>query len=114
LITIIVEHYKTKAGCDSTLTKIFTIKTATNEIGELKYNIMAIPNPAKDLIRFESKNELEILGFEMYTSLGQVILNSNNKSKLPVTIKIDHLASGLYWINFKTKAGFISSSFIKQ
>lgn len=112
--TIIVEKYTTNFGCDSTVTKIFMIKTATKEFEGLEQRITAIPNPANGVIRFESILELEVLGYKIYTSSGQLVLSSNKKTKLPLTLKIDNLPTGSYWINFETNAGILTCSFIKQ
>ena len=89
-------------------------KTATKEFEGLEQRITAIPNPANGVIRFESILELEVLGYKIYTSSGQLVLSSNKKTKLPLTLKIDNLPTGSYWINFETNAGILTCSFIKQ
>ncbi len=112
--TSIVKIFENQYGCDSVVTYNFKIKTSINESKILSQKLMAIPNPASEQISFETENELVIAGYEIYSSLGLVIINSNKTEKLPLAIKIDQLPAGMYWVNFKTKGGSLNGSFIKK
>jgi uncharacterized protein (TIGR02145 family) len=72
--------------------------------------IMVYPNPAKNVITIESKQNLEI---EIYSIEGQKIKSFkliNNKTDIDVL----YLASGVYILNALTDKGIVTHKFIKE
>jgi hypothetical protein len=72
--------------------------------------IMVYPNPAKNVITIESKQNIEI---EIYSIEGQKIKSVkliNNKTDIDVL----DLASGVYILNALTDIGIVTHKFIKE
>jgi hypothetical protein len=72
--------------------------------------IMVYPNPTKNVITIESKQNLEI---EIYSIEGQKIKSFkliNNKTDIDVL----DLVSGVYIINALTDKGIVTHKFIKE
>jgi hypothetical protein len=88
------------------------LKEETSSIMENKHHLPTIiyPNPAKNVITIESKQNIEI---EIYSIEGKKIKSFkliNNKTDIDVL----DLASGVYILNALTDKGIVTHKFIKE
>ncbi|MCZ8091205.1 T9SS type A sorting domain-containing protein, partial [Flavobacterium sp.] len=71
------------------------------------------PNPAKDVLNFEVKNEIGVKSVSVYNTLGQIVMAITNVDNLK-SIDVSSLTSGSYFVKVYTDKGSSSSKFIKQ
>jgi len=84
----------------------------TTSVNELKYNTLNVnvyPNPARDYVTVSAKNMKQI---KVYDIIGQEVKNINVK-KDEVTVNVEDLTNGVYFISVETRNGLISKKFIK-
>jgi hypothetical protein len=79
--------------------KVFKIETSaleTTKITKSKVDLGLYPNPTSQAItvRFDGAETLD--GYQIYNSLGQVVLASNAKIKPNTTISLSELSAGIY------------------
>ncbi len=69
------------------------------------------PNPAKNILNIETKNDLTISSLSIYNTLGQLVqvITSPNK-----TIDISELKTGNYFIKIVSDKGTSNSKFLKE
>ena len=71
------------------------------------------PNPAKDVLNFEVKNEIGVKSVSVYNTLGQIVMAITNVDNLK-SIDVSSLTAGSYFVKVYTDKGSSSSKFIKQ
>ena len=71
------------------------------------------PNPAKDVLNFEVKNEIGVKSISVYNTLGQIVMAITNVDNLK-SIDVSSLTAGSYFVKVYTDKGSSSSKFIKQ
>lgn len=69
------------------------------------------PNPVKDVLNFQSKDNTAINSIEIYNTLGQVVLAVPN---LISTVDVSNLQSGNYFVKVNTDLGVSNTKFIKE
>jgi hypothetical protein len=69
------------------------------------------PNPAKDVLNIQAKQDLTINSIEIYNQLGQIVMASTNTLN---TIDVSNLASGTYFVKINTQKGSANSKFVKE
>lgn len=111
--TILTILLKNQFGCDSTIIANIKVLTSTKDIVNSS-KIKVVPNPAKNLVTISTNEILEFESFEIYNSLGQQILNKQQKSRLPIQLDISSWPPNMYVIKFKKNESIEVASFIKQ
>ncbi len=71
------------------------------------------PNPAKEILNFEIKNEIGVKSVSVYNTLGQIIIAITNVDDLK-NIDVSGLTNGSYFVKVYTDKGNAVSKFIKQ
>ena len=69
------------------------------------------PNPAKDILNIQSKQDVAINSVEIYNQLGQIVMASTNTLN---TIDVSNLASGTYFVKINTEKGSANVKFVKE
>ncbi|WP_298397048.1 T9SS type A sorting domain-containing protein [Flavobacterium sp.] len=94
-----------------TNTATSTFQALNNDAFVFENEFVLYPNPAKNLLHIEVKNEIEISSISIYNMLGQVVLTTTNPSN---TIEVSNLKTGNYFIKVTTDKGTATSKFIKE
>jgi len=71
------------------------------------------PNPAKDILNLEIKNEIGVKSVSVYNTLGQIVIAITNVDNLK-DIDVSSLTAGSYFVKVYTDKGNAVSKFIKQ
>ncbi|WP_339888914.1 T9SS type A sorting domain-containing protein [uncultured Flavobacterium sp.] len=69
------------------------------------------PNPVKDVLNIQSKDNTTINSIEIYNTLGQVVLAVPNAIS---TVDVSNLQSGNYFVKVNTDLGVSNTKFIKE
>ncbi len=69
------------------------------------------PNPAKEVLNIESKQDVNINSVEIYNQLGQIVMATTNAIN---TIDLADLASGAYFVKVNTEKGSANTKFVKE
>jgi len=69
------------------------------------------PNPAKDVLNIQTKQDLPINSIEIYNQLGQIVLAVTNTI---TSIDVTDLASGTYFVKINTEKGSTNAKFMKE
>ncbi len=69
------------------------------------------PNPVKDVLNFQSKDNTSINSIEIYNTLGQIVLAVPNAIS---TVDVSNLQSGNYFVKVHTDLGVSNTKFIKK
>lgn len=94
-----------------TNTATTTIQTLATVDFDFNDYITLAPNPAKDILNIERKNDIEISSINIYNTLGQLVLVQTQPD---ATINITDLKTGNYFIKVITNLGTTVSKFIKE
>ncbi|MCE3075711.1 T9SS type A sorting domain-containing protein [Chryseobacterium gwangjuense] len=82
---------------------------ATTEVSKEKDDISIYPNPVKDLLNIQSKNE--VIKAEIYDVTGRILRTTSVSNN---TINVSDLTKGNYIIKLSTKDKIITQNFIKN
>jgi hypothetical protein len=82
---------------------------ATNEINKGNNDITIYPNPVKDLLNIQSKNE--IVKAEIYDATGRILRTTSLNNNI---INVSDLTKGNYVIKLSTKDKIMTQKFIKN
>ena len=69
------------------------------------------PNPVKEVLNFQSKDNTTINSIEIYNTLGQIVLAVPNTIS---TVDVSSLQSGNYFVKVNTDLGISNTKFIKE
>jgi hypothetical protein len=69
------------------------------------------PNPAKNILNIQAKQDVIINSVEIYNQLGQIILATTNAVN---TIDVANLVSGTYFVKVNTEKGSANAKFVKE
>ena len=94
-----------------TNTATSTFQALNNDAFVFENEFVLYPNPAKNLLHIEVKNEIEMSSISIYNMWGQVVLTTTNPSN---TIEVSNLKTGNYFIKVTTDKGTATSKFIKE
>jgi hypothetical protein len=64
------------------------------------HNIKLYPNPSKGIISIDIDESTEIKSFQIYSSLGQKVVEINETFKSKTSLDLTHLDSGIYFLYF--------------
>jgi hypothetical protein len=69
------------------------------------------PNPAKDVLHIQTKQDLHVKSVEIYNQLGQIVLAVTNAVN---TVDVANLALGTYFVKVNTEKGSANAKFVKE
>ena len=69
------------------------------------------PNPAKDVLNIQTKQDLQVNSIEIYNQLGQIVMAVTNAVN---SIDVANLASGTYFVKINTEKGSANAKFVKE
>ncbi len=92
---------------------VFEYQGALNVIDELDYTeLLLFPNPANNILKISKNTNTLITNYVIINTLGQKVLSGTLNSNLE--IQIDHLNSGIYFIEISNENQSITKQFIKK
>ena len=94
-------------------TNTFTTTIAALKVTDFDFrtHFTLYPNPVKDVLNFQSKDNTTINSIEIYNTLGQVVLAIPNAIS---TVDVSNLQSGNYFVKVNTDLGVSNTKFIKE
>ncbi|WP_432670380.1 DUF7619 domain-containing protein [Flavobacterium sp. SM2513] len=96
-----------------TNTAITTIATLSNQDFDFGSYFTVYPIPAKDVLHFNTKNEIVLKSISIYNTLGQMVMAVTNPEN-NTTIDVANLKTGTYFIKVMTNKGTANTKFIKE
>ena len=69
------------------------------------------PNPAKDVLNIQAKQDVQLNSIEIYNQLGQIVMAVTNAVNV---IDVADLASGTYFVKVNTEKGSANTKFVKE
>ena len=69
------------------------------------------PNPTKDVLNIQTKQDVAINSIEIYNRLGQVVMATTNAIN---SVDVASLASGTYFVKVNTEKGSANVKFVKE
>ena len=94
----------------TTNTYTITIQALSNQDFTFENEFVFYPNPVREVLNIQSKNNLEVQSVEIYNVLGQVVLAIIDTTK---TIDVSNLETGTYFIKINTDKGSTVTKFLK-
>ena len=88
-----------------------TVQLLNNQSFEFSSYFTLYPNPVKDVLNIQSKQDLIVNSMEIYNQLGQIVMAVANTSN---RVDISNLASGIYFVKVNTDKGTANTKFIKE
>ena len=85
-------------GCESA-SRPFSVTVIPDAVSENGKEAKVYPNPAKDMLRVEGKDILQV---ELFNIVGQKVLSIDANFN---AIKLDQLPDGLYFVRVQSKQG---------
>ncbi|TDP57996.1 T9SS type A sorting domain-containing protein [Flavobacterium dankookense] len=92
---------------------VTTVAALSNQDFDFGSYFTLYPNPAKEVLNFEVKNEIGVKSIQVYNTLGQILLAVTNASTTR-SIDVASLNAGAYFIKVGTDKGSTNSKFIKE
>lgn len=90
-----------------------TVAALSNQDFDFGTYFTLYPNPAKEILNFETKNEIGVKSVSVYNTLGQIVIAITNVDNLK-DIDVSSLTAGSYFVKVYTDKGNAVSKFIKQ
>lgn len=69
------------------------------------------PNPTKDILNIQTKQDVVINSVEIYNQLGQIVMATTNVVN---SVDVANLASGAYFVKVNTEKGSANAKFVKE
>ena len=69
------------------------------------------PNPTKDVLNIQTKQDVAINSIEIYNQLGQIVMATTNAIN---SVDVASLASGTYFVKVNTEKGSANVKFVKE
>jgi hypothetical protein len=94
-------------------TNTFTTTIAALKVTDFDFgtHFTLYPNPVKEVLNFQSKDNTTINSIEIYNTLGQIVLAVPNAIS---TVDVSSLQSGNYFVKLNTDLGVSNTKFIKK
>lgn len=117
-IAVQVNDCNVESSNKSSRNNLTEIKSNRQQVGdsslsldELDFNnsISIFPNPASETININVKSNINYIKSEVYNFIGQLILETNNKS-----VSIESLSKSSYFLKIFTEKGIVIKKFIKN
>lgn len=88
--------------------------TSTNNILLINNLIKVFPNPASDIIKIQTENNLQIESLYLYNIAGQLQNITSDIHSNQATLQRNNLPAGLYWLKVQTSEGFVMKKVVFQ
>lgn len=69
------------------------------------------PNPAKEVLNIQTKQDVTINSVEIYNQLGQIVMATTNVVN---SVDVANLATGTYFVKVNTEKGSANAKFVKE
>lgn len=96
-----------------TNTSTTTIQTLSRQDFEFSNYFSLYPNPVKEVLTIDIKEQIEIQSINIYNTLGQLVLVIPNAQNTK-TVDVSSLNAGNYFIKINSDKGISATQFIKQ
>ena len=90
------------------LTESVVLSISENELSKL---FQIYPNPTKDILFFDVKNDIQILSISLFNMLGSKIVEINNPTN---KLNLSNINTGVYFINIQTDKGKFTKRLVKE
>jgi len=70
-----------------------------------KINVRLFPNPVSEMLQIQSESALESVTLWSVTGVVQLQIQNLNDQK--ITVPVDNLSEGIYWIGISTRSGYV-------
>ena len=81
---------------------------------ETEMTLMVFPNPARDILTIQLPNTTGMAKVSIYNSTGQAVMSKIVNANGQITLSIDSLSSGMYWLVWQDGANRKHQTFVKQ
>jgi len=88
-----------------------TVATLSNQDFDFGTYFTLYPNPAKDVLNIQVKQDVAINSVEIYNQLGQIVMATTNAIN---SVDVANLASGTYFVKVNTEKGSANEKFVKE
>lgn len=95
----------------TTNTYTTTITALSSQDFEFGTYFTLYPNPVKDVLNIQIKQDLEVNSIEIYNQLGQIVMATTNAIN---SVDVTNLASGTYFVKINTEKGSANAKFVKE
>ena len=95
----------------TTNTYTTTVATLSTQDFDFGTYFTLYPNPAKDVLNIQTKQDLEVNSIEIYNQLGQIVMATTNVIN---SVDVANLASGTYFVKVNTEKGSANAKFVKE
>jgi Secretion system C-terminal sorting domain/Beta-propeller repeat len=91
------------------ISKFEFVPLSTTSFSDANFTIS--PNPVKDILNINTKENIEVSSISVYNTLGQLVLVNSNQNKV---IDVSSLTTGNYFIKIVSSEGISNGKFIKE
>ncbi len=95
----------------TTNTYTTTVATLSTQDFDFGTYFTLYPNPAKDVLNIQAKQDLAVNSIEIYNQLGQIVMATTNAIN---SVDVANLASGTYFVKVNTEKGSANTKFVKE
>lgn len=99
-------------GVTTTKTKLVVVSTLHTAETSIENGIQIYPNPVQNLIYIVSKKKFEVIS--LTEASGKIIPHHLNKTETGYSISLQHLTSGVYFLQYKTGEKEFTKKIIKK
>ena len=115
-VSLIVENAE---GCYDSEVKqvnVFVGSLSSNsELSTYQNDVRVFPNPFSGKVNVSLENDLDLYKMEVHNTNGKLILTKNDLSKSgQFSFSLEHIPSGLYYIQFYSNKGIITKKIVKR
>ena len=97
----------------TTNTALTTVSALATQDFDFGSYFSVYPNPAKDVLHLDAKNEIEVKAINIYNTLGQMVMVVTNPEN-NAAIDVANLKTGTYFIKVLTDKGTSNRKFVKE
>ena len=95
----------------TTNTYTTTVESLNNQNFDFGTYFILYPNPAKDVLKIQTKQDIGINSIEIYNQLGQIVMAVPNAVN---AVDVSNLVSGTYFLKINTEKGKATTKFLKE
>jgi hypothetical protein len=95
----------------TTNTYTTTVAALSNQDFDFGTYFTLYPNPTKDVLNIQTKQDVAINSVEIYNQLGQIVMATTNAVN---SVDVANLASGTYFVKVNTEKGSANAKFVKE
>lgn len=88
-----------------------TVQALNNQSFEFSSHFTLYPNPVKEVLNIQSKNDFIVNSIEIFNQLGQIVMAVVNTSN---RVDVSGLESGIYFLKVHTEQGIANIKFFKE